>query len=61
MPKLRRMILAAYKDMSLEEKRNALNTLASRVPYAAALLAAVDQKQVAATDLSADLIRQLRN
>jgi putative heme-binding domain-containing protein len=54
-------ILTVYRDLSLEEKRDALNTLAARVPYAAALLAAVDQKQIAATDLSADLIRQLRN
>ncbi len=54
-------ILAAYKELSLEEKRDALNTLAARAPYAAALLSAVDQKQIAATDLSADLIRQLRN
>ncbi len=54
-------ILAVYKDLNLEEKRDALNTLAARVPYASALLSAVDEKQIAATDLSADLIRQLRN
>lgn len=54
-------ILAAYKELSLDEKRDALNTLSARAPYAAALLGAVDQKQIAATDLSADLIRQLRN
>ncbi len=54
-------ILAAYKNLNLNEKRDALNTLAARVPYAAALLAAVEKKQIAATDLSADLIRQLRN
>ncbi len=55
------VILGIYKDLNLEEKRDALNTLAARVPYASALLSAVDEKQIAATDLSADLIRQLRN
>ncbi|MEX0678722.1 MAG: PVC-type heme-binding CxxCH protein [Pirellulales bacterium] len=54
-------ILAAYPSFNLEEKRDALNTLAARVPYATALLAAVGEKKVPATDLAADLIRQLRN
>jgi putative heme-binding domain-containing protein len=54
-------ILAAYPGFSLEEKRDALNTLAARVSYATALLAAVGEKSIAATDLSADVIRQLRN
>ncbi len=54
-------ILAAYGEFNLTDKRDALNTLASRVAYATALLDAVGKKQVAATDLSADLIRQLRN
>jgi putative membrane-bound dehydrogenase-like protein len=56
-----RAILAAYSGLSLEEKRDALNTLAARVSYAAALLSAVGEKKIAATDLSADVIRQLRN
>ncbi len=54
-------ILEAYKSLNLNEKRDALNTLAARVSYASALLSAVQEKQIAATDLSADLIRQLRN
>ncbi len=54
-------ILKAYMAFNLEEKRDALNTLAARVPYAVALLDAVADKRVPATDLSADLIRQLRN
>ena len=54
-------ILAIYKELNLDERRDALNTLAARVPYASALLSAVDENQIAATDLSADLIRQLRN
>jgi putative membrane-bound dehydrogenase-like protein len=54
-------ILAAYPQFSLEEKRDALNTLAARASYATVLLAAVGEKKVPGTDLSADLIRQLRN
>ncbi len=54
-------ILAAYAGFSLDEKRNALATLAARVAYAKALLEAVAEKKIAATDLSADLVRQLRN
>jgi len=54
-------ILNIYKSLSAEEKRDALNTLASRGSYAKALLDAVAGKQVAAADISADVIRQLRN
>jgi putative membrane-bound dehydrogenase-like protein len=54
-------ILAAYSGLTLEEKRDALATLAARVPYATALLAAVGDKKIAATDLPADVIRQLHN
>jgi putative heme-binding domain-containing protein len=38
-----------------------LNTLASRVDYARSLLAAVGSERLLAKDLSAELIRQLRN
>ncbi|MFO0948173.1 MAG: PVC-type heme-binding CxxCH protein [Planctomycetota bacterium] len=54
-------ILAVYGDLAPDEKRDALATLASRVGSAKALLQAVAKKQVASTDLSADLVRQLRN
>ena len=54
-------ILAAYSGFNLDEKRDALATLASRVAYAKALLEAVAEKKIVATDLSADLVRQLRN
>lgn len=54
-------VLEAYPDLPLAEKRDALNTLASRPFYARALLDAVGQGTVAASDLSADLVRQLRN
>ncbi|WP_152051280.1 PVC-type heme-binding CxxCH protein [Tautonia marina] len=54
-------VLEVYPDLPLAEKRDALNTLASRPFYARALLDAVGQGTVAGSDLSADLVRQLRN
>ncbi|MGD9719636.1 MAG: PVC-type heme-binding CxxCH protein [Pirellulales bacterium] len=54
-------ILGAYRNFSQEEKRNALATLASRAKYATALLESVGDKSVPASDLTADLVRQLRN
>ena len=54
-------VLKIYDGLSLAEKRDALNTLAARKASALVLLGAVGSKQIAATDLSADLIRQLRN
>ncbi|HMP06773.1 MAG TPA: DUF1080 domain-containing protein, partial [Lacipirellulaceae bacterium] len=54
-------ILRAYGALSRFEKQQALATLASRAPYALALLDAVEAGQVPRTDLSADLARQLLN
>src|SRR6185295_6652737 len=54
-------ILDVYPDSSAAEKKDALNTLAARTPYAKALLAAVSDKKVPAKDLTADVVRQLRN
>ena len=53
-------ILAVYPNLG-GEKRDALNTLSSRASFATALLAAVGEGQVPSRDLSAELIRQLRN
>jgi putative heme-binding domain-containing protein len=44
-----------------DEKRDILTTLSSRLLYAKSLLHAVADKTVPAGDLSADLVRQLRN
>ncbi len=55
------IILDGYASLSASDKRDALNTLASRPTYAAALLDAVDAKKVPAADITADLIRTLRN
>jgi putative heme-binding domain-containing protein len=52
-------VLAAYSQLSANEKRAALATLSSRVPYGVELLKAVAAKQIPATDMSADLVRQL--
>ncbi|MCI0535986.1 MAG: DUF1080 domain-containing protein [Verrucomicrobiales bacterium] len=54
-------ILNVYTSLAGAEKRDALNTLASRPAFAKALLTAMDQGAISARDLSADLIRQLRN
>ncbi|MBI5759570.1 MAG: DUF1080 domain-containing protein [Planctomycetales bacterium] len=58
------LILSTYGSLSPAEKRDALNTLSARANFARAMLAAAgtDKNQpIKPTDLSADLIRQLRN
>lgn len=52
-------ILAVYPTLTLAEQRDALNTLAQRVPWAKALAGAVTAKQVPATDLTGSVLRQL--
>lgn len=59
-PKTASLLLAAYPQLSADEKRLALGTLCSRVGYARALLSAIEQKQLPGTDLTADLVRQLQ-
>ena len=54
-------ILDAYNSLPPAERRDALNTLAARPDFARRLLAAVADKAVPAADLSADLVRQMRN
>jgi putative membrane-bound dehydrogenase-like protein len=60
-PKTPGVILAALPSLNQEEKRDALNTMAARVPYALALLDAVAAKKVPAADVTADIVRQMRN
>jgi putative membrane-bound dehydrogenase-like protein len=55
------VILKAYAGLNAADKRDAINTLASRAVYAKALLDAVGDKSVPASDVPADLVRQLRN
>jgi putative membrane-bound dehydrogenase-like protein len=60
-PKTPDIILGVYSSLSALEKRDALGTLTSRAAYAKALLTAIGAKKLPATDLTADLVRQLRN
>ena len=55
------LILAEYGRLAAGEKRDALNTLVSRVSFAKPLLAAVGAGTVPRSDLTAELVRQLRN
>jgi putative heme-binding domain-containing protein len=54
-------ILSVYGSLTTQEKRDALSTLAARPAYAKPLLDAVAGKKIAAADVSADIVRQLRN
>lgn len=54
-------ILAAYHSLDDRDKRDAVNTLASRKAYARQLMAAVEQNTVPKQALTADVLRQLRN
>ncbi len=54
-------ILAVYPQLTPSEKRSALATLCARGAYAEHLLDAIAEGDVAGADLTADLVRQLRN
>jgi putative membrane-bound dehydrogenase-like protein len=54
-------LLRRFPDFTADERIDALNTLAARPTYAKALLDAVGKKQIAASAVSADIVRQLRN
>jgi putative heme-binding domain-containing protein len=54
-------ILKVYNSLNQSEKKDALNTLVARNSSARALLAAVEKKAISTRDLSADIVRQLRN
>ena len=53
-------ILKIYSELDTAGKRDALTTLASRVLFAKALMAAVTSSVVKANELPADIVRQLR-
>ena len=54
-------VLEIYPSLTATEKKDALNTLAARAAYAKPLLAAVAAKTIPTKDLTADIVRQLRN
>jgi putative membrane-bound dehydrogenase-like protein len=60
-PQTAPLILAMYARLNQSEKRDALTTLASRPAYARAMIDAVADKKIAAADVSADIVRNLRN
>lgn len=60
-PQTPALLLSAYASLGGTEKRDALNTLASRLSYAKELLQAIGSKKIPSGDVSADVIRQLRN
>ncbi len=60
-PKTPAAILAVYDSLDGSEKRDALNTLASRAGFAEPMLAAIAQGTIPRNALTAEIIRQLRN
>jgi hypothetical protein len=54
-------ILAVYPQLDAGQKRDALSTLVSRPAFAKPLLGAVEANKVSKTDLTADVMRQLRS
>lgn len=60
-PKTPELILQIYPRLTAAEKLEALNTLASRISFAKQLLAALDKNTIARHDLTAHIVRQLRN
>lgn len=60
-PKTPDVVLKAYAGLSLPQRAAALNTLASRISYAKRLIKAIDDKTVPRSDVSADVVRRLRN
>ena len=55
------VLLGAYSSLGRSERRDVLNTLAARKGWARALLAAVEAGKLPRADLTADLVRQVRN
>jgi len=55
------VILAVYGTLNAAEKRDALATLSARVGFAKAMMKAMADKKIPASDVSAETVRQLRN
>ena len=60
-PAIADAILARYPAMSVEDKRDALNTLSSRPPWAEKLLGAVGAGSVPRSDLGAFVVRKIES
>jgi putative membrane-bound dehydrogenase-like protein len=59
-PATPRLLLSQYASYSPEEKAAAINTLSSRVPFALALLEAIEKGQVPHKDVSVFAVRQMQ-
>jgi hypothetical protein len=53
-------ILDVYDSLNVAERRDALNTLASRASFARELLSGVRDERIPSQDLTAEIVRQLR-
>ena len=60
-PKTATVLLQGLPGWPLEHRRDALNTLASRATYARPLLDGIVAGRIGKAELTADLVRQLRN
>jgi len=60
-PAIARILVQIYPGLTAAEKRDALIALASRVTHARTMLSAVEQNRIDRKDLSADIVRQLRD
>jgi putative membrane-bound dehydrogenase-like protein len=60
-PKTPAVVLADWKNYSADERRDVLNTLVSRPAYADALLDAIGDKRIEPAQVSADIVRAMRN
>jgi putative membrane-bound dehydrogenase-like protein len=58
-PKTPAALIERYPSMELSEKRDALNTLASRAAYGTELMKAVQADKISKTDLPPSIVRQL--
>jgi putative membrane-bound dehydrogenase-like protein len=55
------VLIKSYRALAPDQRRDVLNTLAARGIWARAMLSAVEANQLPRGDLTADLVRQLRN
>ncbi len=60
-PRIAPAILEVYATLSPDQRRDALNTLTSRLDNARALLAAIGEGTISSREITADIIRQLQN
>ena len=59
-PQAAKLLLARYPKLPIEFRKAILETLATRKPYAKALLQAIEAKQIAADDVPTHVARSLR-